>query len=84
MVSTGLLVARACEGLTSGGKMASTKPVEELLATSSSSKARLLHYVSHQPLMPDIIQDRFNMLSKIVVWGIVCARGGFILDRAPC
>lgn len=46
MVATGLLVARACEGLTEGGQMATTKGVEELLASSSSSKARLLHYVS--------------------------------------
>lgn len=52
LVSTGLLVARACEAIAKGGEMANVKTVEQLLADSHSSKARLLHYVSLTQAFP--------------------------------
>lgn len=46
MVDVGVLVARACGPIVDEVEgLASTKSVEELVATSRASKARLLHYV---------------------------------------
>ncbi len=79
MVSTGLLVARACEGLAQGGELATTKGVEELLATSESSKARLLHYVNKAfPVETDSIPraDQLEFLAQF-------AREGTSFSIAP-
>lgn len=46
MVEIGVLVARACDGFVGEGEgLVGGKTVEALVAGSSASKARLLHYV---------------------------------------